>query len=363
MRSHYHVPAKRPLPSPPARAAHNAMSVAIPRVRNASIRKYSHVVRSMGRDPLRMLNKVGLDQLCLQADDIRVPEASFATLLEISATEFSDAPVGLLIGADWRLSDFGPISLALQHQASLASALRTMREYRHLLSSTVALEVVRHERLAIVQLNLDTGRDLPGRHPTELGLAALLSLCRHQLGRDWRPDSVHFTHAAPASLGRHQAVFRCNVVFNSDFDGIVLARDDLQRLNPDHDPAMERYARHFLAPQPSDEAAAVSLAQQVRSAIQSLLPHGYHQIGQVAKTLGHTTRSLQRQLEEEGTNYQTALNAVRAGTAVRSLKNGSLSIGDVAMLSGFSEVSSFSRWFFQHFQQTPSSWRAQNLRG
>lgn len=313
-------------------------------------------------DPVRMLNKVGLNHIYLRSDDIRVPEASFATLLEVSSTEVSDAPLGLLIGADWRLSDFGPISLALQHQASLASALQTIREYQHLLSSTVALEVVKHDHLAIVQLNLNTGRDLPGRHPTELGIAALQSLCRHQLGRDWRPHSVHFTHSAPASHGKHQSVFRCSVVFNSDFDGIVMKQDDLQRLDPDHDRAMEQYARHFLGTLAPDDATTTSLEQQVCSTIQSLLPHGYHQIDQVAKTLGHTTRSLQRQLEEAGTNYQSALNTVRARAAVRALKNAKLSISDVATLSGFAEVSSFSRWFTQHFRQTPSHWRAHNAR-
>ena len=35
-------------------------------------------------------------------------------------------------------------------------------------------------------------------------------------------------------------------------------------------------------------------------------------------------------------------------------------ITDAAALSGFSEASSFSRWFAQHFQQTPSYWRTQN---
>ncbi len=338
------------------------MSVSIPRVRSISLQKYSHVARSLGLDPAYMLRKVGIDQACLQTDDMRVPEASFASLLEVSAPHFSDASLGLLMGADWRLSDFGPISLALQHQTSLATALGTLKEYQHLLSSTVAVSTVSHGHLAIVQLNLDTERDAPGRHPTELGIAALQSLFRHQLGSSWRPSSVHFTHSAPASHLKHKAILGCDVVFNSDFDGIVLTQDELQRPHAHYDAAMEQHARFFLntlAP----ESSPISIAQQVQRSIQSLLPHGKHHIDQVAKNLGLTTRSLQRQLEEAGSSYQRALSAVRARTVTRALKNLQLSIADVATLAGFAEVSSFSRWFAQHFQTTPSRWRLQHAAG
>ena len=335
------------------------MPQATPRVRSISLQKYSLIAKGLGVDPARMLSQVGLDSTCLQSDDIRIPEASFATLLEVSSDHFNDASLGLLMGTGWRLSDFGPISLALQHQASLDSALQLMKEYQHLLSSTVAIDTIRHGHLTLIQLNLDTGRDTPGRHPMELGIAALQSLCRHQLGKNWRPSSVHFTHSAPSNRSKHQAVFGCDVIFNSDFDGIVLPHDYLQRPHSDHDAAMEQHARFFLNTQ-MPEATEPSIVQQVQRTIQSLLPHGHYHIDQVAKTLGHTTRSLQRLLEEQSTNYQAELNTVRARAAARALKNTRFSITDAAALSGFSEASSFSRWFAQHFQQTPSYWRTQN---
>lgn len=334
--------------------------MSIPIIRSISLKKYSQVAQGLGIDPLRMLSQVDLDQVCLTSGDMRVPEASFAGLLEASARQSSQAPLGLLIGADWRLSDFGSISLALQHQASLASALQTMKDYQHLLSSTVVLDTVQQGRLAFIQLSLATEREVPGRHPIELGIAVLLSLCRHQLGPAWTPSSVHFTHSAPATIRRHQALFGCDVVFDSDFDGIALPQDELHHMHANHDAAMEQHARlllNSLAPEPS----ATSVEQQVQRTIQTLLPHGHHHIAQVAKMLGQTTRSLQRQLEVAGTNYQLTLNTVRMRAAVRALRNANLPIGDVAALSGFSEVSSFSRWFAKQFQQSPSHWREQNL--
>lgn len=332
----------------------------VPIIRSISLKKYSQVAQGLGMDPLRMLSEMNLDQICLASGEMRVPEASFADLLEASASLSSQAPLGLLMGADWRLSDFGCISLALQHQASLANALQTMRDYQHLLSSTVVLDILPQGRLAFIQLNLATEREVPGRHPVELGIAVLLSLCRHQLGPTWSPSSVHFTHSAPASVRRHQALFACDVVFDSDFDGIALPLHDLHKAHAGHDEAMEQHARMLLSAL-APEAAAVGIEQQVQRTIQSLLPHGHHNIAQVARMLGQTTRSLQRQLEAAGTNYQLTLNTVRMRAAVRALKNTRLPIGDAATLSGFSEVSFFSRWFARQFQQNPSSWREQHL--
>ena len=197
-----------------------------PRIRSISLNKYAQVAQEFGLDPLRMLRQAGLDHSCLNSPDLQVPETAFAQMLETSSAHAGNAALGLLMGAYWKLSDFGPISLLLQHQASLAALLQTLKDYPHLISSTITTEIVTQQRLSIIQLHLRTERDTPGRHPMELGIAALLSLCRHQLGRDWNPVSVHFTHSAPASSAQHRRVLGCETVFASHFDGIVLSNQD-----------------------------------------------------------------------------------------------------------------------------------------
>lgn len=331
-----------------------------PRIRSISLNKYSKVAQELGVDPLRMLRQAGLDHSCLNSPDLLVPETAFAQLLEATSSQTGNASLGLLMGSCWRLSDFGQISLLLQHQASLSTLLQTLKDYHHLISTTITMETVAQGRLSTIQLHLDTERETPGRHPMELGITALLSLCRHQLGKDWNPMGVHFSHTAPASMAQHRRVLGGEVVFASDFDGIVVSSEDLQRLDPEHDSRMEGHARQLMdlhAPSPTQKP----VEQQVRSAIQSLLPHGRHSIAQVAGALGCTPRSLQRQLEHSRTSFQDLLDAVRSQAASRALKDPRLSVSETAALAGFSEISSFTRWFSKHFHQSPSSWRQQQL--
>ena len=333
-----------------------------PQIRSVSLSKFSQVAQSFGQDPYALLRQAGLDQSCLVSPDLRVPENAFAGLLEASAAQTPHAAIGLQMGASWRLSDFGHISLALQHQASLQALLGTLKEYQHLLSSTVAVETVQHGELAMLQLQLETGRSDPGRHPVELGVASVLSLCKHQLGSAWAPASVHFSHAAPASSSQHRRVFGCDVVFGADFDGIVLRRDDLQRPHQQHDQAMEQHAR-FLLDNFRPPEHQPGMAQQVERTIRALLPHGRHSLAQVAQAMGCTVRALQRQLEERGTSYQQCLDNVRTHAAKRGLSNARLSINEVAVQAGFAENSSFTRWFQSRHQLSPSQWRQQQGQG
>ena len=331
-------------------------------VRNISLKKYAQVAGDLGIDQSRMFRQVGLEPSWMQAAEIRVPETNFAHLLQTTSHAADNAAVGLLMGALWKLSDFGYLSLALQHQPSLGRAIATLAEYSHLLSSTICVNVVRQNNIAIIQLHLTTGREQPGRHPVELGMAVLQALCRHQLGSRWSPISTHFTHDAPSSTVQHRRIFGSDLVFDSDFDGLVLSCADLDRLNPGYDASMEQYARHFLDTM-APAQARTDIEQQVKFAIQALLPHGRYSIAQVASAMGFSTRSLQRNLESSGTSFQLALNAVRNQTAIRALRNPRLSINEVAMQTGFSENSSFTRWFNAEFKQSPSSWRTANLAG
>lgn len=324
-------------------------------VRSVTLAKYSTIARGLGIDPVRMVKHVGLDHSCLLTPDLRVPEASLAEVLDASVKASDCKELGLLVGESWRLSDFGVLSLLLQHQPTLRHALHELKRYRHLLSDSVVVDVTDYEGASVVQCALVTGRSHPGRHPTELAIGALLSLCRHQLGPRWMPRQVHFVHAAPDNAGPHKRVFGPHLEFRSEFDGLVLDKADLDRSNPASDPNMARYAQDFLDLQPRDSSHRVS--QDVRRALHVLLPRGRHQIENVGQSLGLSTRSLQRQLEQVGQNFQAVVNEVRRDQALRLVESQNHSITQIAHLLGFSETSVFSRWFSQQFGMPPSRWK------
>ncbi|WP_455286661.1 AraC family transcriptional regulator ligand-binding domain-containing protein [Cupriavidus necator] len=305
-------------------------------VRSASLTKFSAIARGAGLDPVRMVSQAGLDQSCLYTPDLRIPESRLAEVLETSARFTACHSLGLMVGESWRLSDFGPVSLLLQHQPTLRHALAEIERYRHWLSDSVGILVTEFPDVAVLHVSLQTGRQQPGRQAIELTVAAVFSLIRAIVGGQWTPHSVHFSHAAPVDLQIHRRLFGQHVEFGSDFDGLVFASRDLDRINPLADANLAGYAREFLDLQARPSAA--SIASDVRRTLHQLLPRGRGAVEQVAQSLGVSARSLQRQLEQDGKTFSALVNEVRCELAVRYLQDPQKPVSQVATLLGFSEL-------------------------
>lgn len=324
-------------------------------VRSASLIKYSSIARAAGIDPVCKVRKAGLDPDCLSAPDLRIPESGLASVFEESARSSELRSLGVRIGEAWRLSDFGAVSLYLQHQPTLRHVLAEIEQYRHMLSDSVSIRVADFGDVSLVHVVLVTGRPDPGRDIVELTVGAVFNLIRGILGAQWKARGVYFAHAAPESMRFHRPFLGPNVEFDSEFDAIALTREELDRPNPLGDAVLARYAKELLDLRLPSRPA--SITDEVRRAIHILLPQGHGAIERVGQRLGFAPRTLQRQLEQAGQSFSALVNEVRGELAMRYLGNRRHTVSDIAILVGFSEVSAFSRWFSCEFGKPPTRWR------
>src|SRR5579864_2938713 len=77
----------------------------------------------------------------------------------------------------------------------------------------------------------------------------------------------------------------------------------------------------------------------------------------VAENLAIHPRTLQRLLNRERTHFGVLLGEARRELAVRYLDESHQSITDIALLLGYSTISSFTRWFTEEFGKSPAAWR------
>jgi AraC-like DNA-binding protein len=320
-------------------------------VRAASLISYVPVARRVGLNPQSMLRKAGIDPAVLENPDLRIPVSRVGSLLEESAKESGCQTVGIQMAESRQLSDFGALSLLLNHQRTLRDVLTTLVQYLHVLNESLAVQIEMTEELVIIREEIVT--DLAGSTPqgNELAVGIMFRVCRALLGANWKPYSVHFNHAAPKDLTVHRRLFGLSPTFGSEFSGIVCAAKDLDKPNPSADPVMAHYARQFVEAMPG--AAQRSIVQEVRKAIYLLLPLGRATIEQVASGLGMNTRTLQRHLGDAGEVYTELLNDVRRDLAARYLRNRQNSLTEISAMLGFSHSSAFSRWHSSQFGQPP----------
>lgn len=100
-----------------------------------------------------------------------------------------------------------------------------------------------------------------------------------------------------------------------------------------------------------------TFSAKVRSVLMELMPMGKCSTDNVADKLCISSRTLQRKLKNEDTNYQQQLNHTRELLAKHYLSTSEMSISEITFLLGFEELSSFSRAFSIWTGLSPESYR------
>lgn len=102
---------------------------------------------------------------------------------------------------------------------------------------------------------------------------------------------------------------------------------------------------------------SASTKELVRAALREMLPGGRYGLGNVASRLGLSTRTLQRRLQAERTDFRTVLNDTREELARFYVRTSSMAGAEISFLLGFREPSSFLRAFRQWTGMTPVQYR------
>lgn len=326
-------------------------------VRAAVLSHYFEVASRLELNPHSLLRKVGLSQSLISAPAQHIPLTAVVDLLEESAKASGCSTFGLLMAEARQLSDFGPISLLLSHQPTLRVALNTIMRYRHLLNESLAMYIEDAGKMTLIREEVVIEGRQSMRQATELAVGVLQLIFRTLLGGQWHPQAVHFVHHAPEDLQVYTRLFRCPMQFDSDFNGLVCTTADLDKPNTQADAVMARYALSFIEALPQQGQS--SFVIEVRKAIYLLLPMGRANVEQIAQGLGMNVRTLQRRLDESGETFSDLIDDVRRELAQRYITSTNHTLGRIAEQLGYSNPSSFTRWFIAQFKVTPTALRAQ----
>ncbi|HEY1438217.1 MAG TPA: AraC family transcriptional regulator [Casimicrobiaceae bacterium] len=321
-------------------------------VRSATLTNYAEVARKVGLDPGRMLREFGLPQGCLQDPELKVPIDAVRGLLEASAERSGVEAFGLLMAETRRLSNLGPLGLLIRDQPTMRLAVEALARYANRLNAALFLTIEDAGEVVVLREELIAGGSGSVRQSTELAIGVALRVLQTLLGRDWKPRRVCFAHDAPADPSVHKRVFRRIVEFGHDFNGIVCARKDLERSNPNADPLMARYAQGLV--EQNFGAKRTDMTAQVRELVVGLLGTGRCTIDVAAQHLGVTRRTIHRHLAQEGRTFSDIVDAVRRELAGRYLSDQHRRLTEVSSLLGFSAPSGFSRWYRRQFSASPS---------
>ena len=154
-----------------------------------------------------------------------------------------------------------------------------------------------------------------------------------------------FARRPPQDLTLHRNLFRCKLRFNAECSALVFSPHMLgMRLVP--------RGRRLEPAQ-----ALTETADRMRRLLPELLLDRQCTMAEASHRLGLHRRTLNRRLEEEGTSFRTLADGARFVRAQHLMVNTDLSIGEIAFLLDYTEVSAFSHAFRRWAGVSPREWR------
>ena len=270
-----------------------------------------------------------------------------------------DSCVGLRAGQRHRLHDLGLYGFALASCPTLEKALHFGLSHSRLAGSVLERGLRIDRNVGVVEAH-----DVFGLHEA-LPLAAEFAFSTMQrvaslvLQRPFKPMRVKLPYPAPSHASAYTDLFGCPVDFETDVLEFHIACHELAKPCPNASLLSERISRKIC--EGLLETLELGEPAIVRAIRMECFKSGsagcFPTVQELAARLGLSPRTLARRFAECSLSCQDVIDDVRTRLAKELLGNTGMSVDDVGVRLGFSDVSNFCKAFKRWTAETPAEYR------
>jgi AraC-like DNA-binding protein len=318
-----------------------------------TLRLFVEAAERIGIDSGALLSANEIETSSLEDSELRIPlsvyEATFLTAQHLS----SDAAIGLHAGEHVHAHAVNLLGYLMLSSATLLDGLHRVARYQSLITNSPWLEIEESSNEVRVRVDSKSLDPAVREIHAEYLLAMILAVMRWVSEAEIRPLESHYAHAPRTGVAEYERVMNAGVRFHCDANQMIFGHETLTLPSMHHDRAME-HLHENLAKWLLEQRRDRSVRAEVQRMLVQHLEDGVVEIENVARHLGMSVRSLQRRLREEGTSFRKVLDRLRRELAREHLEHLDTPLAEVAYLTGFSEVSAFTRATRRWFGRTPS---------
>lgn len=323
---------------------------------------FSRQLEDLGISPELVLRRARLPRALFEQPQIMVTtEELFALYAAIEASSPEPA-IGLRLGSEMQPERYDPLIIAGLCSRTFEDAIQRIARFKRLVCPEDLLISERGREREVRFAWTDAHEGEPAVLVDQC-FSWLLSVGQRGLGEAVSPLRVEFRRPALTDEEEvlYSAFFGCPIRCGRDEDVLVFANEILSRpfvsYNPDLlgllAPKLEEELGQRLEQKPLDEQVKIIMKQQLAGEQPTL--------GQVARELCMSSRSLQRKLNAQGfESFQNLLSQSRAELALHYLEHTTLEFKEIAYLLGYKDSNSFYRAFQGWEGTSPGAWREAN---
>jgi len=186
--------------------------------------------------------------------------------------------------------------------------------------------------------------------------AWILSIARRGTGQKISPLRVELARPAK-NRELYETHLGCTVKFKAARNSFVFRKSDVDRPFMTYNPDLLAMIAPQLEAELAHQSAQESAVEQVKGALKRLLAGQRPELGEVARELGQSVRTLQRRLGEAGVTFHEVLAEARRELARHYLVHSGRELTETAYLLGYADANSFFRAFQQWEGMPPGRWR------
>lgn len=309
-------------------------------------------LEARGIDVAPIATAAGIDPSALGPDD-RVSRDALNRLWAGAVEATGDPAFGLQVTRFAAQTTFHALGYAVLASGTLREAFERVIRYRRLIGDVLELRLREADDRYRFEIDVSSEPTIPFQ---AVDAIAAVSARQARMLRGCEPLRVHFARPEPRDVEPYRRTFRAPLTFDADANALEWARADFEASLPAGNAELARandevLVRYLARLQRSRTSA------RVQEALLDALPNGPPSKPAIARALGMSARTLQRQLAAEGTSFSAVVEEARIALARTYVGEGRLSVTEIAFVLGFADTSTFSRAFKRWTGTSPRRYR------
>lgn len=303
----------------------------------------------------------------LKSSDLDEPEANVslnavASLLENAAIKSGDACLGLHFAETVPPGASGLVGHLLMSAPTVRDAIEGIERYTGLIMSPISVSFQQKGGRGILEWEYPPTFSAPRLQYSGFAVGAFVLRLQKNVGSDLKPLAVEFEHRPFECPQVVQRIFGPRVRFNRPHNRMIFDVKTLNRHAPGAAPGLYELISQLGDRMLEEQRQAADIVEQTRRLIATRLRSGGTDLESIATAFGISPRALQGRLKRAGTTFEAEVNAARRQMAEGYLRDTGLSMTEIAMLLGFSELSAFTRAVQRWFGVSPKAYRVKARR-
>lgn len=320
------------------------------------------VAQKYGADRALVLQESGLteEELALPTNRVSVEKtlAVWRSILD----QTNNHNIGLESGAKITLSSLGLLGYLMMNSSTMLKAFDKLCTYQRLVNAISFYKKEVHGSEVTYRLELQVEWHDLFRYTFDFIIAGLYSVFKKGTTTDVEPIEIGFSFPKPENHEYYYEFFGSSKVYFDVKDSYVkFDKKQLESSLVGYNPELYEYFEKQLINVLHEHDNVNQYQRKVEKYILQHLNAEIPSISDIASAMAMSVRSLQLALKKENTTYQNILNTVRKEFSIGQLKTSKFNITEIAFITGFSDVSAFSRKFKSWTGLTPTQYQEQLL--